>query len=347
MKVLFILDAGIPEYRNFLFEKLSKESDISELLIIHNGRFYNGKGDYKSKKQRSFGNNKFGFYFGLWKYIKEYDVVISAYNLRNISCWIPVFFKKKWIFWGKGLGSKENLLIKGLRRVTAKKSSSILVYNQFKKDEIVNRLSINRNKVIAYNNTIYIGNSENLGGSTKKYFLYFGRIQERKGLIELIQEYSKYNTLSEDKELFKLRFVGNGDYIKVLKNEVSKLSLDDYVEFFPGVYDEECIKNHFKHAKAYVSPFNVGLAIVNSFAYGVPVITCSKPQVGPEFHYLNNENSIIVEDVTDLAEAFENMTSLNSEEKGRLIYDFFNQNLCSNIMYLHFVNTIKSTYYNE
>ena len=50
MKVLFILEAGIPEYRNFLFERLAKENQISELLILHTGRLYNGQGNYKSKK---------------------------------------------------------------------------------------------------------------------------------------------------------------------------------------------------------------------------------------------------------------------------------------------------------
>jgi hypothetical protein len=50
MKVLFILEAGIPEYRNFLFERLSNEKSINDLLILHNGRIYNGSGNYTSRK---------------------------------------------------------------------------------------------------------------------------------------------------------------------------------------------------------------------------------------------------------------------------------------------------------
>ena len=98
MKVLFILEAGIPEYRTFLFERLAKEKDISELLILHTGRAYNGKGEFNSKKVKFVGNNKFGLHIGLWKYLFKYDVVVASYNLRIITCWLPVFFKKKFIF---------------------------------------------------------------------------------------------------------------------------------------------------------------------------------------------------------------------------------------------------------
>jgi len=347
MKVLFILEAGIPEYRNFLFEKLSKEKEIKEFLVIHNGKIYKGSGDYNSKIVKFIGNNKFGFYVGLWKYVKQFDVVVSSYNLRIVSCWLPSFFKKKWIFWGKGLGSNESNLIKGLRKITAKQGSNILVYNEFKKNELVKKLNITEEKVIAYNNTIHIENAQNLGDVNKEYFLYFGRIQERKGLLELIQEFNKYIKKNKDTNSLRLRFVGNGDYRKVLEKETIDLGLDDCIEFFPGVYNDEGIKEHFSKAKAYISPYNVGLAIVNSFAYGVPVVTCSKPQVGPEFHYLNKENSIIIEDISSMSEAFEKVEKLNSNEVGAIIYDYFNQNINSDIMYTHFLNTIKKTYYNE
>src|SRR5690606_6201231 len=98
MRVLFILEMGIPEYRNFLFERLSSEESISELLVLHNGRTYNGSGKYLSKKLKFVGTTKFGFHLGLLRYIFQYDVVISSYNLRILSCWLPMFLKKKWIF---------------------------------------------------------------------------------------------------------------------------------------------------------------------------------------------------------------------------------------------------------
>lgn len=332
------MEAGIPEYRNFLFERLEKEDKIKDLLVIHNGRRYKGSGEYTNKKLRFIGGSKFGFYIGIWKYIKKYDIIVSSYNLRNISCWSFVFFRNKWILWGKGLGDNESKIVKFLRCITARKAKYILVYNQFKKEEIVKSLSLSDEKVIAYNNTIEISNAGIEEQLNKEYFLYFGRIQERKGLLELINEYKKY--LDKTKHSFKLRFVGDGDYKAELIAEVEKLELQDYVQFYPGVYGDKDIKTHFLKAKAYVSPYNVGLAVVNSFAYGVPVITCEKPQVGPEFHYLNKSNSSVVKDITDIHHELERFSTIESQLISQEIYEYFEQNLDSNYMYEKFITTL-------
>lgn len=209
MKVLFILEAGIPEYRNFLFERLAKEKQIIELLILHTGRTYDGKGNYNSKKVKFIGSNKMGFHSGIWKYIFKYDVIVSSYNLRIITCWLPVFFKKKFVFWGKGLGSNEGGLVRQLRQVTANKAMCILVYNEAKKKEFLEKIKIDESKLIAYTNSIYISNSGFNPESERDCFLYFGRIQQRKGLEELIHQYSLYVNKRGNRLPLKLRFVGN------------------------------------------------------------------------------------------------------------------------------------------
>lgn len=339
MKVLFILEAGIPEYRTFLFERLAKEKDISELLILHTGRAYNGKGEFNSKKVKFVGNNKFGLHIGLWKYLFKYDVVVASYNLRIITCWLPVFFKKKFIFWGKGLGSNEGALVKHLRLITAKKANYILVYNEAKKQEFLNNTQIEKEKLIAYTNTIYISNSGYDIKDKKEYFIYFGRIQDRKGLDQLIYQYGSYINNVHGK-LLKLRLVGNGEYVNKLKSIVTELQLQNLIEFHPGVYDDISIKKHFVNAVAYVSPYNVGLGIVNSLAYGVPIVTCKEPQVGPEFYYLNDNNSFILNDISELNEMFQYLSNNYNQELFSKCYNYFTNHLDSNIMYENFINTI-------
>ncbi len=344
MKVLFILEAGIPEYRSFLFERLAKEKTITDLLILHNGRIYNGSGEYKSKELKFIGNSRLGTHLGVLKYMFKYDVIISSYNLRNLSCWLPVFFKKKWIFWGKGLGSNESTVVKFLRKITAKKASHLLVYNEVKKNELLNLVDISENKVTAYNNTIHISNDELLSNNKKKHFLYFGRIQKRKGLLELLQEYSIYIKNIDSKRFKRLRFVGSGNYKEVLHKEVSRLNIEEFVDFFPGVYDDESIKDHFRGAIAYVSPYNVGLGVINSFAYGVPVVTCNKKQVGPEFYYLNNKNSFVVDEIEDLNIALSTLSELDLNDCNNYCYNYYKSNLTSDIMYNNFLNTLINTY---
>lgn len=344
MKVLFVLEAGIPEYRNFLFEKLSKENKITKLLVLHNGRVYNGKGDYESKKLRFIGSRKLGFHIGILKYIFKYDIVVSTYNLRIISCWLPVFFKKKWIFWGKGLGKNEATLVKKLREITAQKATMLLVYNNFKRDELLQKINILPQKVIAYNNTIMIKNPGIDINSPKTYFLYFGRIQKRKGLKELLLEYKKFIGIANPEKRIKLRFVGNGDYSTELKQTATNLKITDSVEFFPGVYDDESIKKHFLNALAYISPYNVGLSIINSFAYGVPVVTCTNPQSGPEYHYLNESNSFRLKDINQIHQILKDLSEANLKGKSEYCHQYYLENLTPEFMYSNFYNAIIQAY---
>lgn len=344
MRVLFILEFGIPKYRNFLFERLEEEEEISDLLVLHSGIKHSSKGSYKSKKLKFVGNEKLGFHIGLMKYLFKYDVVVSSYNLRIISCWLPVFLRDKWIFWGKGLEGSGNLFINTLRKISAKKASKILVYNQYKKEELVKATSISSQKVVAYNNTVFISNPGVNLKIKEKYFLYFGRIQERKGLRELLIQYKQYVDNANFEDSLKLRFVGDGQYKDELQMEVKKISLINKVEFYPGVYDDEAIKGHFLYAKAYVSPYNVGLGIVNSLAYGIPVVTCKAPQVGPEFHYLNEENSFIIDNISHLNSVMKDLASSDLAEINRSCYRYYSENLSSDYMYNQFYNTIIKTY---
>lgn len=340
MKVVFLLEAGIPSYRNFLFSFLDDHPAVTDLLVIHTGKIYDNKvGDYKDKRVRFIGSNKLGFHIGFWRYLLQADVIISSYNLRIITCWLPCFFLgKKMIFWGKGLGDVESKLVVWLRKWTANRVKYLLVYNDKKKEEIVNKLQISDCKVIAYQNTVRIENPQNFGTEKKSYFLYFGRIQERKGLIGLIDAYKEYvDCVGTPK--YRLRFVGNGAFKESLIERANELNVGKHIEFFPAVYDDVSISDHFKLAKCYVSPFNVGLAVINSFSYGVPVITCKKPQVGPEFYYMNSKNAIVLDDISDLAPVFnklENEAIVDSEE----VYQFYIDNLHYSVMQRNFIETI-------
>ncbi len=339
------MEYGIPTYRNFLFERLSKALEIKELLVLHTGRIYsNDNVEFNNKTIKFIGNNKVGLHIGVLKYIFKYDIIISSYNLRMISCWFPVFLKKKWIFWGKGLGSNDSFLTNFLRKITAKKAFRILIYNQNKKDEFLSKINIDEAKLIPYNNTIFVSNPENLSRENKKYFLYFGRIQERKGLLELLYEYRNYlNNLKRGSKCFRLRIVGDGEYLENLKEHVEKLNVEDYIDFFPGVYHDEKIKEHFREAIAYVSPYNVGLGVVNSFAYGVPVITCKEPQIGPEFYYLTKTNSVVVDKTGDLSNVFQSFS--DSKYNHLDPYTYYYENLSADNMVEKFKEVIKQVYY--
>lgn len=340
------MDAGIPEYRDFLFEALQKSDTIKELLVVHSGVFYSRTiNTYPNKRLRFLGNNKLGIHLGLFQIIKKYDIVFSSYNLRIVSCWFPIFLfsTKRWIFWGKGLGERNTWIVKSLRKVIANKAHKVLVYNEHTKNKLVQELNVNPEKVWAFGNTVKITNPGYEKNNTVKHFLYFGRLQERKGLEKLIDAFASYTNSSNNNQQYRLRFVGNGQIKDQLKDKVNTLGVEEHVDFFDGAYNDAEIKKHFKNAVAYVSPDNVGLAIINSFAYGVPVITVKGKQVAPEFYLLNKSNSIVCEHYAELAQVFCKITQdFDLLEMKESCYQFYIKNLAEEKMISTFINSIKS-----
>lgn len=344
MKVLFIMDSGIPEYRDFLFEAINESNDVSEFLVVHSGTFYSKRtSSYPAKPMRFVGSNKFGFHLQLASVIKQFDLIFSSYNIRIISCWLPMFVfpNKKWVFWGKGLGQKNGWVVKRIRKIVANSAHKVLVYNSHTRSNLLNELKIDENKVEAFGNTLMISNPGYNPNVKLTHFLYFGRLQKRKGLKELIESYHIFKNKNPETSI-NLRIVGSGEYKSELLLTVKKLALENRVEFFEGVYSDSEIKKHFENAVAYVSPQNVGLAIVNSFAYGVPVITAKGSQAAPEFFLLDETNSIVLENISELPSALDMITepmllkSLRSS-----CYNFYIDQLSHERMTSTFLNAIK------
>ena len=77
------------------------------------------------------------------------------------------------------------------------------------------------------------------------------------------------------------------------------MDITDHVDFLGAINDAERLKAEYDRSLAYVSTGALGLGIVHSFSYGVPVIAFPDIQNGPEFENLvHNENGILC-DIND------------------------------------------------
>ncbi len=66
--------------------------------------------------------------------------------------------------------------------------------------------------------------------------------------------------------------------------------------------DPDLLRECYSRALAYVSPGHVGLGVLHSFAYGVPVVTSARANHGPEAANLRpGENCLLFDKSTDLA----------------------------------------------
>lgn len=286
-KLLVLFEFGIPPYRIFLLEFFY--IFFEKVKFIHNQeRFGNFSvagatkyPNFKIIKEISFT------YVNIFDILKS-DIIVTTFNIRKIHTWIFCFLfpNKQWIFWGKGLGQSNSFVVRFLRKTLLKTSKGFVVYTKEGKNKLI-AMGYPSSKVSIAYNTLKINNCE-LTNDEGKYFLYVGRLQKRKELEKVLYELQFIDT--------KFLIVGNG----VLKDELlslaNKYQIENKVDFLPGVFEEGELKKLFNNAIAYISPGAVGLGVVHSFAYGVPVITSIlNKNHGPEFSYLSENNSYLYE----------------------------------------------------
>lgn len=317
--LLVIFEFGIPPYRIFLLEYFYNL--FEKVKFIHNEERFgnlNVAGAVKSPNLKFF--KEISITYVSFLDILRSDIIVTTFNIRKIHTWIFCFIfpYKKWIFWGKGIGQSNNFIVRFLRKTLLKISQGFVVYTEEGRDSLI-AMSYPESKVSIAFNTLKIDNCE-LTNDEVKYFLFVGRLQPRKEL---------------DKVLFELQFidakfliVGNGDLKNELLNLVKKYQIEKKVDFLPGIFKEEQLKELFRNAIAYISPGAVGLGVVHSFAYGVPVITSIvNKNHGPEFSYLNETNSYLYEkDLLDQMKLAVNDEKTRNAKK-KEAYNFYLNNL--------------------
>lgn len=318
--ILVILEFGIPHYRKFIFNWFEKK--FNAFKIIHSNERFKREMDYNACKclNTIYINDIRICLFNIFK-IRKYDIIISTFNYRRPHTWLPwfLFKRKKWIFWGKGVGRSSNKLLLLLKKHMINNSSGYVVYTPSGKKELVS-IGVNPSKISIAYNTLKISNSEVTNGS--EYLLYVGRIQKRKGLHKVLEAIKGTPR--------KLVIVGNdGDYGEKFKVLINKMGLQNQVIFKGAIYDEEMLKKIFSKSVAYISPYHVGLGVVHAFAYGVPVITCKKNNYSPEFSYCSKKNSYLYKDDSELPKKIEE--AFNDKERNfqkRIkAYEFYQSNL--------------------
>ncbi|MEX2395946.1 MAG: hypothetical protein WD491_02930, partial [Balneolales bacterium] len=188
MKVLVLLEFGIPPYRDFLFRYLNELPFIDKFTICHTGqRFEDRKYSYDHIHVPTFNLSELTIHKGIIKKIKSHDLIISSFNIHRPMCWLPMLFTNKpWILWGPGLGrNKLNIINRLIRKPFIKRARKFIVYTEEAKQELIKQWKIDEHKLSVANNTLYVPNAEYSTGK-RKYLLYVGRLQKRKGLENVL-----------------------------------------------------------------------------------------------------------------------------------------------------------------
>jgi glycosyltransferase involved in cell wall biosynthesis len=323
MKKVLIVQGTIPHYRKPVFNLLCHHYMVT---VLHSGLPSVSVGDEFEEKINAVSKiGKFRLQRGVMKELNSgrYSAVILMFDLWWLANLVAILFKKKVpvIYWGHKYGN--NSLINFLRDKFMKLSDGIVLYTSEDIERMVSR-GIPKNKIFVAHNTVEVKNHSDNSHCSKDSFIYVGRAQERKQLDVLLIAFSEIVHLIPPE--VKINIVGSGSENIVLKKLAEDLGISHRVAFHNEVLDEQALKSLFQKAYAYVSPGHVGLGVLHSFSYGIPVVTSSNRIHAQEYYNLiDKKNCLLFQSVDELKKHLillctDNKTSQKLGQEGYKLY---------------------------
>lgn len=171
------------------------------------------------------------------------------------------------------------------RKVYNKKISCIVTPSEFYKDKLIED-GENERKIFAIHNFIHL-EDYNLETSDKGYGLYIGRLSKEKGILNLVEAFSRLQGE-------KLYIAGDGPEKDKIKKIIDNRDLQDNIKLL-GYLNQDEVKKCIKNARFIVVPSigyeNCPYSILETQAIGKPVIGADIGGI-PEL-VKNKENGLI------------------------------------------------------
>ena len=301
MKSLLILQDALTQYRRPVINELAKYYRVTVMHANKDGERV--LGDYAELiiPQVRFGPIYWQNIYSIYKAQRHFDAIISMFDLRWPAYILPFVFQRhaKWILWGHRYS--VNRLANRARDLLMKKADRILLYGE-EEIALMSERGVDLSKVVVAPNTIHVPNHSDTSSADKCSLLFVGRLQTRKRIDLIIRTFSELQGRIADHIV--LDIVGGGVLEGELRQLANELGVAQKIKFHGSTQDHALLKALFSRAYAYISPGPVGLGVLHSFAYGVPVITLREGRHGPEFMNLDhNHNAIILDGENDLTTA--------------------------------------------
>lgn len=284
---VLIVQPSLHDYRVDLFNGLADQPDL-DVTVVHPGRAFTHARSVRFAEHRSDPRSLAGFHYdpGLQKAARAQDLLVLPFDLRWLLPTLPFLRGRTVLLWGHGYGRSR--LARPVRTALARSATSILLYNAAEAGPFL-QAGVHPDRVHIAGNTIAVPN-HGVAEHSRTRFLFVGRLTSRKGLDELLSAF--YLIKDDIPGAFGISIVGDGPSQPQLREQIKHLGLGLRVTLYPSTHDPDQLRLHFARALAYVSPRAVGLGVLHSFAYGIPVVTNYNAHHGPEYWNLDDSNSI-------------------------------------------------------
>ena len=303
MKNLVIIQTAVPDYRKGFFNAI--ENALDDRFDLYGGDFYfenSVKSDSIISKKRIRNHfifhNKFLFQTGIWHLLFKDIILVLEMNPRILSNWIFLIIRKiinrETVLWGhawprKGVFSKSDKL-RNLMRLL---SSKIIVYTRQQQFELKNKMP--KKIILAAPNAVLSSSKMEFSTTNNKFnIIYVGRLTKLKKPFFLVESFAKEIHRYPSKT--KLIIIGEGEEKNKIKNYIVKNKLSQRIELLGHISNNEKLKDLYFTSFFSVSPGYVGLSIIQSFGFGVPMLVSRNENHSPEIEALNiNENGLFFE----------------------------------------------------
>lgn len=222
---------------------------------------------------------------GFWSQFLRADVAILELNPRILSVWLALFvrklLRKKSVLWGHAWSRRgPHARSDYLRHLMRKLGNSIIAYTETEAQQLRDRMP--KVRIIAAPNALYSARAIGpvTADSLPHDFIFVGRLIAAKKPMLLLEAF-----LAARCELpagSALIFVGDGPLLRDLQAVVTQSKADEFVKFTGHVSDLANLRVLYARALASVSPGYVGLSIIQSFSFGVPMIIAREESHAPE-----------------------------------------------------------------
>ncbi len=305
-----MLQRSLKQYRVVFYESLRKkllQDNIKfEIIYGQDNKMETFKQDNISLDWAIRINNihlPFGiFWQHCWSYLKNADlVIIGQFNKALINYPLMVkrlFSKQKLAFWGHGTTRQKrpNSINNIFKKAIMKNVDWWFAYTPGVSDFIVSR-GFPKDKVTVFQNTIDTKALIEAKGRTTQNELdrYKKRLDLGNGSIGIFcgsmypEKRIKFlldacQMIKEAIPNFEMIFLGGGEDARFVKESARD---NNWIHYIGPCFGNDKIP-YFMLADILLMPGLVGLAVLDSFALGVPIVTTDYPYHSPEVEYIQN-----------------------------------------------------------
>lgn len=280
-----VVQPRLPYYRVPFFNRLAEPGHL-QLTVLHTGAAdYPREVEFKEIRVRQLEVGGLNYQCRLRKLVYDAAVVVLPLNVRGINNVLLTLGRQSYrvIYWGQGLG--RSTWANHVRHWMVQRASAAVFYSEEGKN-MFEALGVPSRKLFVAPNTLYVPNASFEPNIKRHTFLFIGRLQRRKRIDELLRAFAE---VKEDlPRHVTVEIVGTGAIRKDLERLARHLGIRNSVTFWGRIVDHKQLKAICQRALAYVSPGAVGLGLLHSFAYGVPVVTRRNGDHGPEVNNLTD-----------------------------------------------------------